>query len=259
MIAAMQSSVRRACGWACAACVLLLCSGAVRGSDGADGAFDAANKLYEQGRFAEAASAYEQLAQESSTSAAVYFNLGNALFKSGQIGRAIGAYRQAGELAPRDPDIRANLQFARNQTRGPTNHPGRFERWLGKLTLNEWALLSAGALWVCLLTLTLSEVRPAWKRPLRNLVIGSAATSVVLCACLATVWSARHSARVAIVISRDAPVRHGPLEESQNAFTAHDGAELRVLDEKDSWLQVSDGGRHIGWLRREQVLLRPPG
>ena len=97
-------------------------------------AFDSANKLYEEGKFAEAVSAYEKLAQSGETSAALYFNLGNAFFKSGQIGRAVAAYRTAEQLTPRDPDVRANLQFARNQAQGPTLSPGRWQRWLGRLS-----------------------------------------------------------------------------------------------------------------------------
>jgi hypothetical protein len=51
---------------------------------------------------------------------------------------------------------------------------------------------------------------------------------------------------------------NGPLEESPNAFTAHDGTELLVLDEKDQWLQVTTGGPRVGWIHRDQVAL-PPG
>ncbi len=64
-------------------------------------AFDAANRLYDQGKFSEAAFAYENLLRTGQASSAVYFNLGNAFFKSGQIGHAIFAYRQAGQSTPR--------------------------------------------------------------------------------------------------------------------------------------------------------------
>src|SRR5438046_2829373 len=99
--------------------LFFLCAAYVRAADTAT-AFDAANKLYEQGKFAEAASGYESLVQSNSASPALHFNLGNALFKSGQIGRALLAYRQAEQMTPRDPDVRANLQFARKQAQGPT-------------------------------------------------------------------------------------------------------------------------------------------
>ncbi len=59
----------------------------------------------------------------------------------------------------------------------------------------------------------------------------------------------------AVVIAPEAKVRYGPFTESPLAFTVHDGAELRVLDQKDDWLQVTVGPRRIGWLRREQALL----
>src|SRR5262245_10878323 len=74
-------------------------------------AFEQANRLYEQGKFAEAAAAYEQLIHSGHRSAALFYNLGNAWFKAGQQGRAIAAYRQAEKWNPRDPNLNFNLQF----------------------------------------------------------------------------------------------------------------------------------------------------
>ena len=86
--------------------------------------FDEANKLYEQAKYQEAATAYEKLLQSDPASAALYFNLGNAWFKAGQSGRAIAAYRQAERLAPRDPDLRFNLNFVRKKVSGSDFAPG---------------------------------------------------------------------------------------------------------------------------------------
>jgi tetratricopeptide (TPR) repeat protein len=233
-----------------------LCAGYSRGADAVD-AFDAANKLYEQGKFAEAASAYENLARSEGASPAVYFNLGNAFFKSGQIGRALAAYRRAEQMMPRDPDVRANLQFARKQAQGPTFAPGLWQRELGKLTLNEWTILTAVVIWAWLLLLALLQWRPALRRPLRGWVLALTMGAVFLACCLAAAFYEARLRTVAIVVARDAVVRNGPLEESQNAFTVHDGAELSVLDQKDDWLQVSADARRVGWLRRDQVLIPP--
>ncbi len=218
-------------------------------------AFDAANKLYEEGKFAEAAAAYGKLTRSGQTSAALCFNLGNAFFKSGQVGRAIAAYRQAEQLTPRDPDLRANLQFARNQIQGPTLSPGRWQRWLGRLTLNEWSLLAAAVVWLWLLLLALLQWRPALKLALRSYVISLAILAALLCLCVVAALNQTRFTRTAIVVTRDAVVRYGPLAESPTAFTVHDGAELRVLDQKDEWLQVNAGSRRTGWLRRDQTLL----
>ena len=218
--------------------------------------FEQANQLYEQGRFAEAAGKYEGLLRAQIVSPTLCFNLGNAFFKSGEIGRAIAAYRQAERMAPRDPDLRANLQFVRNQVQGPTLQPGRWARWLGTLTLNEWTLLASGALWLCLLTLTLTQLRPGWRQSLRSTKFFTGIATVTLGLCLGAAVL-NNSQRSAVVISDQAVVHNGPLDESPTTFQVHDGAELNVLDTKDDWLQVSAGPRRVGWLKRTHLLVLP--
>ncbi len=221
-------------------------------TDAASG-FDSANRLYEQGKFSEAAGAYEALLQSGSISPALYFNLGNARYKSGDVGRAMMAYRTAERLAPRDPDVRANLQFVRNQIQGPKLPPGRWQQWLARLTINEWTVLTAIALWFWLLPLVLAQWRPGWKPTLRGFILTGGIATLVLGICLGAALSAA-SARTAIVTARDTAVRNGPFDESPTAFTVHDGAELGVLDQKEEWLQVTAGNR-IGWLKRDHAAL----
>ena len=214
--------------------------------------FDSANRLYEQGKFPEAASAYEGLIRSGPVSPALYFNLGNAWFKSGQTGRAIAAYRRAERIAPRDPDLRANLQFVRNQVQGPTLLPDRWERGLSRLTVNEWTVLASVALWAWLLLLAVAQLRPGLKASLRTWAFSSGIAAAALSACLAAALLGNTNS-TAIVIAHDAAARSGPVEESQPAFTVNDGAELKVMDRKDNWLQVRAGDRRLGWLKQEQV------
>jgi SH3-like domain-containing protein len=56
-----------------------------------------------------------------------------------------------------------------------------------------------------------------------------------------------------VVVAPDVTARSGLFEEVQSAFTAHNGAELAVLDHRENWLQVTDGSGRIGWLQRQQV------
>src|ERR1043166_2151686 len=181
-------------------------------------AFDAANNLYYAGKFSDAATAYENILHSGQKSVALYYNLGNAWFKSGQIGKAIAVYREAEKLNPRDPDIRANLQFARNQIQGPTLAPSRGQRLLGKLTLNEWTTLAAAALWLCFAILALREWKPSLKRPLRLYLFAVAVATILLFACVAISWSENRFTRTAIVTMRDVSVRKGPLDESDTSF-----------------------------------------
>ena len=220
-------------------------------------AFDGANKLYEQGKFGEAAASYEKLLQSGQASEAIYFNWGNALFKAGHIGRAIAAYQQAQRIAPRDPDIRANLQFARNQVQGPTFLPERLSRLLGKLNLNEWTCLAAGAIWLWFTLLILGQWRPAFKPSLKPFVIWLGLGALCLCVCFSAAFYADRLSRRGIVVAQEAVVRQAPLDESQSTFTLHDGAELQVVDQKDQWLQVRTDPQRMGLVHRESVLVQP--
>ena len=219
-----------------------------------DAAFDAANKLYAENKFAEAATAYERIGQSNGVSAALLFNLGNAHYKAGQVGLAIAAYRRAEQLAPRDADLRANLQFVRSQVQGPTVRPGFLERTLALLRLNEWTGLSAGALWLTFGLLAVRQLRPALAPSLRNACRVAALLTVLLGGALAFAARAQSANRTVIVTQRETSVRITPNDEARPAFTANDGAELRVLDRKGDWLQVSDRtARNYGWLKSSLV------
>jgi hypothetical protein len=217
--------------------------------------FEAANRLYMEEKYSEAATTYGILEQSGQKSAALYFNWGNALFKSQQLGRAIAAYRQALELAPRDPDIRANLEFARKQRQGPSLSPNKSQQWLRRLTLNEWAVLTAAAIWIFFGALAFLQWRPALIRSLRGVLAVVGVGAMILCGCAITAFHDRRGDRLAIVVTPDATVHNGPLDQSPNAFTVHDGAELAVLDRKDEWLQVEVDGGRAGWIRKDQVVL----
>ncbi|MCX8091874.1 MAG: tetratricopeptide repeat protein [Verrucomicrobiae bacterium] len=240
------------------ACVFLQPLPVVRAAESATAQFEAANRLYEQGRFAEAASAYEAILAGGRASPALYFNLGNARFKAGQVGRALVAYRRAAERAPRDPDVLANLRFARERVSGPTLRPGPLDRWLSRLSLNEWTGLATGALWTLLVLLAAGQVWPRLRPPLRWPVRLALVATLLLGLALAVVWTRASRALLAVVTVQETIARNGPFEESPEAFRLHDGAELRVLDRKDDWLQVSDGRGRPAWVKRDAVFLLTP-
>lgn len=221
--------------------------------------FRQANKFYEEGKYGQAAAAYEQITQAGAVSPALYFNLGNACLKAGQFGRAICAYRQAEALAPRDPDVRANLQIARTQSNaGNPALPGdRWTRWIGRLTLNEWTAAASVAIAAFFLVLTAREIWPEMKRSGAAAVGGLGLAGVVLAVCLGLAVDQRLIDKSCVIVVPEAVARRGPLTESQSAFTVHDGAELLVLGRDGDWLQVTDAANHVGWLARNQAAVIP--
>ena len=219
--------------------------------------FSAANELYARGKFADAANAYEKILQTGAQSPALLFNDANAEFKAGNLGKAIAAYYRAAQLSPRDSEIRANLDFVRNQVHGATPHESRWQYWLGTLSLNEWTLLAAGAFWMTFLLLAARQIRPALGPKLKRATSLFATTTILFGAGLGLQATNHFSQATAVVISADATARSGPFDEAQNAFTARDGAELKVLNRHDDWVQVADGSGKIGWLSRKQVEVLP--
>lgn len=219
--------------------------------------FSAANELYARGKFADAAAAYEKILQSSGQSAALLLNYGNAEFKAGHPGKAIAAYRRAQMLAPRDPELRANLAFVRTQVQGGTYRESRWQSWVGSLTLNEGTVLTAFFVWAMFALCAARQIRPSLAPRLRNatrLAVGLA----ILSGAVLAVQAANHfNSSVAVVIAPEATARSGPFEDAQSAFTAHDGAELRVLDRHDDWVQATDGAGKIGWFSRKQVEVLP--
>ncbi|HYD48238.1 MAG TPA: BatD family protein, partial [Terriglobales bacterium] len=120
-------------------------------AEGPQSSFFAGNSAYAAGRYEEARQAYEAVLRSGWESAAVRFNLGNSYFKLGRKGLAIVHYERAAQLAPRDPDIEANLSFARSATGADDCRPLWWQRLAFPLATR---FTSAGLLQSALLLLT---------------------------------------------------------------------------------------------------------
>jgi tetratricopeptide (TPR) repeat protein len=221
----------------------------------APGTFEQANKLYEQGRYADAATAYESLLKSHTVSAPLLFNLGNAYFKAGQLGRAIAAYRLAQQLAPRDPDITANLRFARDSVNAARGSGSRWRAWLNRITVNELTWIWVAVLWVFFLLLAAGQWKPEWKTSLRTFLITAAVAVVFSGALLLFFVAEQWQSQPAVVVRREAVVRRGPYEISESIFTLPDGVEVTVVDRKTDWLRILDSSGRSGWVRADQLIL----
>ena len=221
--------------------------------------FEAANKLYEEGKFAEAVGAYGKLMDAGKVSAAIYFNRGNAFFRLGQIGRAIVAYHQAERLAPGDRELRANLQIARTKARGGV--PYSAPRWKGllrALSLNEWALLTAAGVWAMFLFLAVVQWRADLRPVMQKYAAAAGVVALVAGICLIVRLNSDYFVSQAVVVVGEAEIRNGPLDESVGLFKVRDGAELEILDRKEGWLQVADSTQRSGWVHADQIIVVDP-
>jgi uncharacterized protein YgiM (DUF1202 family) len=138
-----------------------------------------------------------------------------------------------------------------------------WQRALTALTLNEWSVLAASALWLWFGLLALREIRPALKPALSGYTATAGAVFLVLAICLGNAAQLRLQTRAAVVIAPDAIVRSGPLDEAKVLHQFRDGVEVTVLDDKEvsgsggpqTWLQVSDVTGRSGWMKSDQLVV----
>ena len=219
--------------------------------------FSGANKLYAEGKFSDAATAYEKILLADAQSPALFFNVGNAEFKAGHLGKAIAAFQKAAQLKPRDSEIRANLAFARNQVQGASLRESRWQNSWRFFSLNEITQLTAGFFWLTFLLFIARQIKPTLIPKLKN-VTWLLLTLTIFSAALLSLQAVNHFFNAnAIVTADNVIVRSGPFDDAQSAFTVRDGAELSVLDRRDSWIQVVNRSGKTGWLSVKQAEVLP--
>lgn len=219
--------------------------------------FNSANKLYAQGKFSDAAAAYEKILQTGVQSPALLFNAGNAEFKAGHLGKAIVAYRRASLLTPRNAELRANLAFVRNQVHGATVRESWWDNMFGALTLNEGTMLTVVFFWLTFALLVVRQIRPALSPKLRTVTRFAVGLTIFSSAVLGLQAANHFNNPVAVVTAAEATARSGPFDDAQITFTVHDGTELSVLARHDDWVQVTDASGKIGWLNEKQAEVLP--
>ena len=234
--------------------LLLLCARLSLGAPADD--FKAANQLYDAGKFAEAAAIYEKIEPKS---APVYFNLGNACFRDGRIGLAILNYERARKLAPRDPDILANLKFAEQrlgieQANASPRAAQRFVRSvIGGYTSTEWSVLELAALWLTVL----AAAGGVFLSRMRNVFIVIAVTGFIGFAvstfALGYETINNRTAPQAIVVIDESEARFAPLPESTVHFKLVEGTKVVIREDRGQWQLVERADGQQGWVKSEAV------
>jgi tetratricopeptide (TPR) repeat protein len=223
--------------------------------------FRRAEQAYQQENYQEAIQTYEAMRSAGIEDGALYYNLGNAYFKAGHLGLAVLNYERVLKLMPGDEDTRANLSFARELLSDEVAEPPLplAIGWVVDLYQRLRPNLLAEILAVCFLlggaavTVLLSERWPA----LRSASMGVVITCVVLAAVGGGALVAKlHTAETrveAIIVTENAYVRSGPGETSPRLAEIHEGLKVRVLGEREGWLQISLASGLTGWIQKDQI------
>lgn len=74
-----------------------------------------AAQSYETGQFEASVDKYTQLISDGIVNGAIYYNLASSFYRVGKKGQALSCLLRARDLLPRDPDVKANLNFLLSQ------------------------------------------------------------------------------------------------------------------------------------------------
>src|SRR5205085_9824272 len=108
-----------------ALCIFLVAAFGLGAFAADESAFNKANQAYAEGRFEEAANAYESLIGSGNWNANLFYDLGNARYRLGAFGQAILNYERALASDPRRPEAEANWRLARDAARARARRRGR--------------------------------------------------------------------------------------------------------------------------------------
>ncbi len=217
-------------------------------------AFLEANAAYEASDYGRAVRLYGQLIAAGYESGHLRYNLGNAYLRNGELGRSIASYRRSWLLLPRDEDVRANLDFARQTTQDALRAPGpsavtrTLFFWHYGLSVAElkWTALGLNLVFWLLVALRLLK---------RNSEVLRWLTVLVLVPLLAVVASLGlrlfDPAKVAVVIPQEVNAHSGPSDSEVVRFKLHAGSEVIVRDRRDGWLRISLPDDQQGWIEAE--------
>lgn len=213
------------------------------------------NEAYQKEQYAQAAQAYESLAEAGRANAAVYYNLGNAYYRLRQPGRAILNYERALALSPRDGDARFNLDFVNAQLNlpQPASALEQFAGWAASLfSLNELSAAST-ALWAltcALIILFLLRGRRVYA------YAGAAvfAAFILSASWFGIAWSRGAGTPRAVVVAGPAEARNGPGADNSVAFTLPEGRKVLLMGGKDDWAAIGLAEEGLkGWVEKKYI------
>ena len=221
--------------------------------------FAAANRRYEQGRFAEALSSYLGINRQV-TDWKVLFNIGNCQYKLGNFLSAKFYYLQARKYRPLERSIAKNIAMVNRRfpaTVAPAS-PDFVTRILqgleSKLSLNALSAMLLLALLLLNISLFLLLTRGKSKK-----IVYAAAFSLLL----ALAIGAYHISRVAalgqsagaMIMEENSLLRSGPGEDNTVLFKVDPGLEVQVIDRYHDWVQVSASAQIAGWIEKKRLAL----
>ncbi len=227
-------------------------------ADSLDRNFELGNKFYIEGDYTKAIAEYEKILGAGYHSAELYYNLGNACFREGKLGLAVANYIRAKRLAPRDEDIRVNLEFARRfaidkiEVTEETILLDYINRFFDSFSLDEITTL---AIMLYILTAAVILVRFIYRWMYVYTPVAVILLALFFFSAIFTGVKLERDAltRSGVVLDQQAEVKNGPGDDFSNQFTAHAGLMFRIEREESGYFLVNFENRLKGWIPKKAI------
>jgi tetratricopeptide (TPR) repeat protein len=219
--------------------------------------FEKVYRLYDEGKFDEAASSYQELLDKYQIqSPDLYLNLANSYFKAGRIGPAVLYYKKALRLAPGDEGIAFNLKFAMEQYSLPVDSEQswfneKFTSFINLIPMNKALPVAVLFYWIFMLALILALFFR--KRALLFSTIFMAVLFVAISAYAGIKYYAGNLHPEGVVLTETAEIMYSFEGGEKVAFTLREGSVVEILNHRNGWHQIKDADDNIGWIKSDEM------
>jgi tetratricopeptide (TPR) repeat protein len=242
---------------------VLLSSAGLNAAEGSETElWDQANAAYEQGDWATAVEAYEEISNLGLESPQLYYNIGNAFYRQGELAKSVLYYERALKLDPSFADAGFNLEHVNGILQDKIEVIPEFflKEWMRDLSRtmssDAWAVT-----FLCMLGLTLALIlvfalssSVVWRR------VGFFAGLVTLVLTFAALsfssWQKNEYERhdEAVVMKTVTSVKSSPSSDnSTDLFILHEGTKVKVIESSGAWTNVALSDGRQGWMKTTDI------
>jgi tetratricopeptide (TPR) repeat protein len=211
---------------------------------------------YKKDNYPEAIAAFLKIAESGVQNSHLFYNLGNAYLRNNDLGHAILWYERALNLAPHDPDLRFNYEYAlsllkdeKEEKVSPIFRILFFWKDLFSKQAIPWIAICLNIIFWSLFSVQV----------LRNKTGIRTVSYLILVLTLVFTMTAFYDyyvvrfIREGVVLRDEILVRSGLSPDSTELFALHAGTKVRIEKEMNGFVRIYFSNGKIGWIKKSEI------
>ena len=212
---------------------------------------------YKENNFAEAISAFSKIAETGVKNSKLFYNLGNAYLKNDDLGHAILWYERALRLAPDDPDLKFNHEYAVSQVRDEREDKSLsafrilffWKHVLNPKTVQWTAIILNLVFWLSMVVRMIQRKKRILRTP-GYLLMGLALVFTFTASY--NYYEAAYVKR-GVILPTEVSVRSGLADKATELFVLHAGTKVRIEKEHKGFFRIFFSEGKIGWIKKSDA------